>query len=89
MQVGDNRPAANLYGFDCDRCGEDTGEECMQRTAVVGVIPVLITVTISGPGAVTMMMHVLMVSVGSDRVGKSFRTRQRRRHHAGKLGDQE
>jgi hypothetical protein len=89
MQVGDNQPAGNLYGFDCDRCGEDAGEECMQRTAVVGVILVLIAVTISGPGAVTMTMHVLMMNVGSDCAGEGFRTRQRRRHYPRKLGDQE
>jgi hypothetical protein len=61
----------------------------VQRTAAVGVIPMLIAVTISGSGAVTMMMHVLMVSVGSDCAGEGFRTFQRRRHYPRKLGDQE
>jgi hypothetical protein len=54
---------------------------------VVGVIPVLIAVTISGPGAVIMMKHVLMMR--SDCAGEGFRTRQRRRHYPRKLGDQE
>jgi len=59
----------------------------MQRAAVVGVIPALIVVMMSGPGAAP-MMHVLMLSVGCDRVRERFRTRERRRHHPSKLGDQ-
>jgi hypothetical protein len=60
----------------------------VQSTAVIGVVSVLITVTICASGA-TLVMHVLMMNVRSDRICERLRAGQWRRHGTRELGDHE
>jgi len=60
-------------------------KKCVQGTAVVSVISVLITVTICALPT-TMVMHVLMMAVRSKRIRVGLCAGKRRRHDARELG---